>query len=341
MNLDIKIIEKLEYILGPNIIKALNDPAVYEVMLNGDNRLWEDRGGQLNQIGTFSNTHAKTLIFTVASMNDQLVNREHPDLSAEIPFTINGNATLLRFQAVMPPITKTYIFSIRKPASRVFSLKEYLADGVINEFQFNYLCSAIAERKNLIIAGSTSSGKSTFANALLAEIVNQNPKERICLIEDTYELQCLAENRVELKVSERRDTWDLLRNCLRLRPDRLIIGEIRGREVTAFLMALNTGHSGSITTIHANDAHSALRRIEQLIEENNHTPIRDSIALAVNVVVFISKSQDNRAGRTVREIIEVNGYDTTAHSYITTRIFNDHFTAIDVVGPISEIFESA
>ncbi len=323
MNTDPQIFEKLNHIFGVHVMNALTDPSVIEVMLNADGRLWIDTFDGMKEIGTFDNNAAKTLICTVASITDTLVQRENPDLSGEIPFSIKGNVSLLRFQGMIPPIVMRPIFSIRKPASRVFSLEEYLNQAIINEIQRDYIRSAVKDHKNILVVGGTGSGKTTFLNALLKEITDQFPEERIGIIEDTYELQCNAPNKFELRTSETRDMNCLLRDCMRLRPDRIIVGEVRGKEANSLLKAWNTGHPGGLGTVHANDALSGLRRMEQLIQEANLTPIPEIIADTVHVVLFIAKTKENKAGRIVKDILEVNGYDKAGRGYITTRIIDD------------------
>lgn len=323
MNNDPQITEKLKHIMGERILNALDDPGVIEVMLNADGRLWVDTFDGMIEIGTFDHNAARTLICTVASMTETLVQRENPDLSGEIPFPLNGDVSLLRFQGMIPPIARKPIFTIRKPASRVFTLEEYLEQGIINETQRDYIQSVVMDHKNILVVGGTGSGKTTFLNALLKEISEQCPNERIGIIEDTYELQCSASNKFELHTSETRDMNSLLRDCMRLRPDRIIVGEVRGREANSLLKSWNTGHPGGLGTVHANDALSGLRRMEQLIQEANLTPIPEIIADTVNVVIFITKTKENKAGRIVKEILEVCGYDKAGRGYITTRIVDD------------------
>jgi len=340
MNSEEQIFEKLKYILGDVIVSALCDPSVIEVMVNADGKVFKDTFEGIMEIGRLDSSAVKTVIFTVANMADTLVNRENPDLSGEIPFKINENVALLRFQGMIPPVVSKPIFSIRKPASRVFTLDEYLEQGIITAIQKEFIKDSVQRHRNILIVGGTGSGKTTFLNAVLSEIKGQFPKERIGIIEDTYELQCEAENKYQLRTSETRDMDALLKDCMRLRPDRIIVGEVRGKEANSLLKAWNTGHPGGLGTVHANGALSGLRRMEQLIQEANLTPIPEIIADALNVVIYITKSKKNKAGRIVEEILEVNGYDKQAQSYITTRIFdseaNYEFVAADKIYEVLE-----
>jgi type IV secretion system protein VirB11 len=161
-----------------------------------------------------------------------------------------------------------------------------------------------------LIVGATGSGKTTFANALLLEIaVHAKSSERIIILEDTFELQCGIVNRVELRTSANADITKLLRTTMRLRPDRIIVGEVRGAEALTLLKAWNTGHPGGISTIHANDCMAALTRLEQLVEEANVPSRPKLIAEAVNVIVWIARTAN---GRRVLEIFFVRGWTATS-----------------------------
>jgi len=196
-------------------------------------------------------------------------------------------------------------FTIRKPAARIYTLDNYIADGILAPLQAQALRRAVCQRKNLLIAGGTSSGKTTLANAVLAEMAQLD--ERIILIEDTRELQCAAPDCVALRTKTGVVSLaDLVRSTLRLRPDRIIVGEVRGAEALDMLKAWNTGHPGGIATVHANSARSALYRLEQLVQEAVLTVPRRLIAEAIDLVVFI---QGRGTARRIEAIAEVNGLD--------------------------------
>ena len=297
--------EKLKRELGPAILDALADPGVVEVMLNPDGRLWLDvLGVGMHDTGVrMEPAQTESLLGTVAMMLNTVVNGEHPILEGELP--LDGS----RIGGALPPVVSRPAFAIRKLASRVYSLADYVASGVLEPKHADVLRAAIGARKNILVVGSTGSGKTTIANALLHEIGTQaSESERVVILEDTIELQCEVANQVQLRTSMYADMTKLLRTSMRLRPDRIIVGEVRGAEALALLKAWNTGHPGGISTIHANNCLAGLIRLEQLIQEANVPPQPELIAEAINIVVWISRT---RTGRRVEQIKRVCGW--TAH----------------------------
>lgn len=183
-----------------------------------------------------------------------------PRVSAELPET--GE----RFEGLLPPVVSAPAFAIRKPAVAVFTLDDYVAAGIMAAHQAETLRQAVADRRNILVAGGTSTGKTTLTNALLAEV--SKTSDRVVLIEDTRELQCAAPNLVAMRTKDGvASLSDLVRSSLRLRPDRIPIGEVRGAEALDLLKAWGTGHPGGVGTIHAGTGIGALRRMEQLIQE--------------------------------------------------------------------------
>jgi type IV secretion system protein VirB11 len=200
-------------------------------------------------------------------------------------------------------------FSIRKRAQRLFTLDDYVESGILPGAGASAIRAAVSARENILVAGGTGSGKTTLVNAILAEPAFRH--ERVVLIEDTRELQCAAADKVELltkSTDPRVSMTDLLRMTLRLRPDRIIVGEVRGGEALAMLKAWNTGHPGGVATLHANSPLDALRRVEELIGEVSQVIPRLSIAAAVGLVVFIERTAD-APGRRVSAIDRVDGLD--------------------------------
>lgn len=292
--------------MGPAIIAALDDPDIVEVMLNPDGRLWVDRlgAGREPTGATLSNEDAYRIIKVVANHVGLEVDRDHPILSAELPET--GE----RFEGVLPPITFAPTFAIRKRAAGVIPLARYVADGIMSAAQAAFLKAAVLQRRNIIVAGGTSTGKTTLANALLQEIATTG--DRVLVLEDTIELQCVADDHVALRTKANSvSTADLVRSTLRLRPDRIIVGEVRGAEALDLLKAWGTGHPGGLATLHAGSARGALIRLEQLIQEAVVTVPRALIAEAVDIIVFIA-GRDSK--RRVEDIIRVTGLDDDAYA---------------------------
>jgi type IV secretion system protein VirB11 len=196
----------------------------------------------------------------------------------------------------------------------VFTLDDYVAKGIMTSGQAGALKEAVAARHNILVAGGTSSGKTTLTNALLAEVAKTS--DRVVLIEDTRELQCKAPNLVALRTKDGVISLsDLVRSSLRLRPDRIPIGEVRGAEALDLLKAWGTGHPGGIGTIHAGTALGALRRLEQLIQEAVVTVPRALIAETINVIAVLSgRGADRRLG----ELARVTGLGPSGDYSLTT-----------------------
>ncbi len=298
--------------MGPAIAAALNDPSVVEIMVNPDGALRLDRLGQ-GRCDTgvrLGPAQVERIIRLVASHARSEIHSGAPIVSAELP--PQGEALAgERFEGVLPPVAPAPCFSIRKAASRVHTLADYVADGIMPEGTARALARAVHQRRNVLVAGGTSSGKTTLANALLAEMALLD--ERVILIEDTRELQCAAPDTVALRTRTGVASMaDLVRSTLRLRPDRIVVGEVRGGEALDMLKAWNTGHPGGIATVHANSAPSALHRLEQLVQEAAPAVPRRLIAEAIDIVVFIA---GRGTARRVGAVMAVEGLDA-AGEYI-------------------------
>ena len=269
--------------LGPGIATWLEDAAVVEVMLNPDGRLWVDRlaDGLADTGAILSSADGERIVRLVAHHVGAEVHPEAPRVSAELPGT--GE----RFEGLLPPIVSAPTFAIRKPAVAVFTLQDYVVSGILSADAANHLREGVTNRANILVAGGTSTGKTTLTNALLAEVAKTS--DRVVLIEDTRELQCLTPNLVALRTKDGVATLsDLVRASLRLRPDRIPIGEVRGPEALDLLKAWGTGHPGGIGSIHAGTAIGALRRLEQLIQEAVVTVPRALIAETIDMIVVLS-----------------------------------------------------
>lgn len=293
----------LRQAMGPVIAKALADKWVVEVYVNPDGRIWIDRigKGRSDTGERLAPADADRILRLLADHVGEVVTRDQPRISASLPET--GE----RFQGQFMPLVINPTFAIRKRPEVVFTLDDYVAEGTMTPAMAAVLRQAAESRQNLLIAGGTGSGKTTLANALLAEPAFS--ADRVVLIEDTAELQCAAPDRIEMltKRTEPAVTMtDLVRDTLRLRPDRIIIGEVRDGSALDLLKAWNTGHPGGLATIHANSAAEALTRLEDLIGEVTQRVPHRAIAQAINVVVFIERTA---TGRLVRDVSRVVGLD--------------------------------
>jgi P-type conjugative transfer ATPase TrbB len=269
--------------LGPQIAEWLDDASVVDIMLNPDGRLWLDRltSGLEDAGARLSPEDGERIVRLVAHHVGAEVHPGAPRVSAELPET--GE----RFEGLLPPVVAAPAFAIRKPAVAVFTLDDYVAAGIMGPRQAAILRAAVVERSNILVAGGTSTGKTTVVNALLAEVARTN--DRIVLIEDTRELQCAAPNLIALRTKEGVATLsELVRSSLRLRPDRIPIGEVRGSEALDLLKAWGTGHPGGVGTIHAGSALGALRRLEQLIQEAVVTVPRAMIAETIQIIAVLA-----------------------------------------------------
>jgi type IV secretion system protein VirB11 len=290
--------------LGPAIAAWLDDPSVVEVMLNPDGQLWIDRltTGLAETGERLTAADGERIVRLVAHHVGAEVHPGSPRVSAELPET--GE----RFEGLLPPVVAAPVFAIRKPAVAVFTLEDYVMGGIMTAGQADVLRQAVIQRRNILVAGGTSTGKTTLANALLSEVAKTS--DRVVLIEDTRELQCQAPNLVALRTKDGvASLSDLVRSSLRLRPDRIPIGEVRGGEALDLLKAWGTGHPGGIGTVHAGSALGALRRLEQLIQEAVVTVPRALIAETIGLIAVLS----GRGGaRRLTELAHVDGLDSSS-----------------------------
>lgn len=301
----------LKTALGSEISHFLEDATVVEVMLNPDGRLWIDRlTGALEDTGCrVSAIDAERIIRLVAHHVSTEVHAHAPRVSAELPES--GE----RFEGLVPPVVTAPCFSIRRPAVAVFTLKDYVEAGIMSEREARLLQAAVRDRKNVLVTGGTSTGKTTLVNALLAEISKTG--DRIVMIEDTRELQCSAPNLVALRTKDGvASLSDLVRSSLRLRPDRIPIGEVRGGEALDLLKAWGTGHPGGIGTVHAGSAIGALRRLEQLIQEAVVTVPHALIAETINVIAVLS---GRGSARHLAELASIDGLGSNG-DYLLTQL---------------------
>jgi len=309
--------EKLRRAFGSTICAALNDSTVTEIMVNPDGSIRLDRLaiGIENTGKKLAPENIIDALGTIARLLDTEINKDNPILEGELPID-NGS----RIEGIIPPASSAPLFAIRKKASLVFPLSDYVVKEKLTPFHHDKIVSALMAKKNILVSGGTGSGKTTFCNALLLKLSELLPNERVIIMEDTVELQCPIKDSVPLHtVGNAEITLNkLLRATMRLRPDRIIVGEVRGGEALDLLKSWNTGHPGGFATVHANSAAAALTRLEQLIAEAINTPMRELIAEAVDMVIHLHRYA--KTGPKIEEIIEVNGFENESGRYILKKI---------------------
>ena len=296
--------KKLEKDMGPQFMAALNDPRTIEIMLNPDGKLWVERLGEgMECVGTLRAAQGQAIIETIAGYHRKEITSKYPLLEGEVPLDNS------RFAGQLPPVVSGPTFAIRKKAVSIFTLQDYVNKGVMTPQQMNVIIEAVAAHKNILVVGGTSSGKTTLVNAIIYQMVMHNLFERFVIIEDTGEIQCAAENYVQYHSTADITMTALLKITLRMRPDRIIVGEVRGPEALDLLMAWNSGHPGGAATLHANSAKAGLAKLLMYISmhPDSPSPIEPLIGEAVHVVVNIAKNPDG--DRHIQEIIEVLGYE--------------------------------
>ncbi|MFU8797339.1 MAG: P-type conjugative transfer ATPase TrbB [Gammaproteobacteria bacterium] len=287
---------------GPIVMAALHDSKTIEIMLNADGKLWQERlGEEMRCIGKMAAEKAEAIIKTVAGYHHKEITRLKPTIEGELP--LDGS----RFAGQLPPVVDAPTFAIRKKAVSVFTIEQYVEAGIMTVEQCNAIKKAISAHRNILVIGGTGSGKTTLVNAIINQMVVGAPKERIFIIEDTGEIQCTAENFVQYHTTLEVSMTMLLKTTLRMRPDRILVGEVRGPEALDLLMAWNTGHEGGAATLHANNARSGLDRLLMLISMHSDSPreIEPLIGEAVHMIVHIARTPE---GRRVQEILMVSGY---------------------------------
>lgn len=273
---------------GQHIMDLIDNADVIEIMLNPDGKLWAEsfEKGQFFTDIILKPEQTINIIKLIAASRHEIVDSEHPQVSCELP------ESGARFQGLIPPIVAAPTFAIRKKAIRVFTLDDYVKAGSITEKAAAWLKNAVLEHKNILIAGGTASGKTTFANALLHEL--NTTKDRVIILEDLPELQVNIENHIKLRTSNEISMRNLVQMSLRLRPDRIIIGEVRDGAAIELLKSWNTGHPGGICTIHANSPEATLARLADLIQEAVSVVPQRLIAEAINVIVFMQRDKQGK-----------------------------------------------
>jgi pilus assembly protein CpaF len=288
------------------------DESVSEVMVNGSDRVFIERDGFVQQVpGIFLEERSlKVAVKNIARRLGDDISESKPILDSRLP---DGS----RVAAVIPPCSLTGVtLTIRKFNSRHFEIEDLIRSGTLNRALANRLEDYLLQRRNLLISGGTGSGKTSLLTALGKFIP---PDERILLIEDTAEIQLAHENLVRFEARREQNGTpavsirDLLKAALRHRPDRILLGEIRSGEAFDLLQLLNTGHSGTISTIHASSARQGLSRFASCVLQSGveipYRAIKTNIADSLNVVVQIERRPGRRF---ISEVLEINNYDPDA-----------------------------
>src|SRR6202050_3502359 len=316
---------KLRRELGDQILRLLDDSLTEDILLNPDGSLWVKQMGQgFSRIGEMPAAQAASALGTIAAWRGTVLNHDRPTLEPELP--IDGS----RFEGIVSPVVRRPVFAIRLRPRKIFSLDDYEEDGILTDnndplnrlrrqddfldgvrgfTHSDVIRAAVRARKNILIVGSTGSGKTTLVNGILDSLAELTPHDRVISIEDTTELQCPVKNYLDLRAVGNVTMLECLRACMRLKPTRIVVGEVRGAEAHTLLKAWNTGHPGGSATVHANDGMSGLVRLESLIAEATMAPQQALIAEAIDMVVFIDEEPDLAAGRKVREVLLVTGYE--------------------------------
>ena len=295
--------ELLRRQLGPRILAAIADPNVTEIIVNEDGRVWiESYAKGMHEAGlALAASQVESLIGTVAASLGNVANTANPIVEGEL--ALAG----IRFEGLLPPVARKPCCVMRKPAQVLYTLDDYVRDEILSDAHASLLREAVDSRLNVVIAGGTGSGKTTLAGALINEMVDAFRSERALRDHRGHARNPVPrENLVQLHTAEAADMTRLVRTTMRLRPDRIIIGEVRGAEALALLKAWNTGHPGGVTTIHANSAKAALTRLSSLVQEAGVPPQPELIAETINLLAFIVRTP---AGRRVKELVRVEGYD--------------------------------
>ena len=286
---------------SPEVMALFDDDDIIEVMLNPDGQLFIESITQGKHVSDIQMppSQSENIIKLVAALKNQTIDDEAPMVSSELPF--HG----ARFQGWLPPVVASPCFAIRKRAKRIFTLQDYQAQKSLSSAQAKLLSQMVQDKQNIVIAGGTGSGKTTFANALLHELAGTD--DRMIVIEDLPELQLDAQDVVTMVTTPSVSMRDLVKGSLRMRPDRIIIGEVRDGAALELLKSWNTGHPGGVCTIHANTAQSTPSRFEDLIQEVVLTASKRLIAEAIDVIIYIERT---KAGQHhIKSIQRVNYVD--------------------------------
>lgn len=297
---------------GSEILGYMNKKGVIEISLEQDGFIWVEEFGQPERINTgikLSPIDSTRIIQLVSKFNGHTITREHPKIDGVTP---NG----MRFSALMYDCVQyKNVFSIRKPSGIVIPLSQYVDRGVMTKEQVDFISKQIINKKNIIFSGGTSSGKTTSINSFMT--VLQNVGDKVISIEDTPELMISSKIWTRLISNRYIKPIELLQQCMRLSPDRMMIGEIRTGEVTLeFLKAMNSGHNGGLTSIHANDLYSTILKLEQYLSEVLAGEYWRLITTAVDMIINVGINPVTHERPMVKGIGVLKGYNMKTGEYV-------------------------
>ena len=309
---------------GEEVLTLLEDDTVNEVYVNEDYHIWKDTiYGRFQTDVVLPLSKVKSICEAIAGINQEIISQESPILGVEL------TELHIRAQIMYPPILKNPVFFLRKKPSIIFPLESYVESGSLSEAYYHKILELIKERKNIVIAGATGSGKTTFVNAMLKELAVLTPEHRLIILEDTPEIQFSSKDVLRMCVTQNRGVKvtmdDLLFSAMRLSPHRIIVGEVRNGSAYTMLKAWNTGHEGGFCTVHANSAENTFVRLESLARESEE--VRDAdvarymIGESVDAIISIQKHVSSEGTRrVVDDIILVDGYDRKREEYTFTHV---------------------
>lgn len=315
----LRVMRMLETAMGPTIAGLLRDPDVIEIRCNADGKIyadWFDRPSSWTGERLGSDM-ATQVVCIVADAVDQIVGPAANRYILDAEFPGQG----FRFHGDLPPVVPAPCFNIRKRPPRIISLEEYVAAGILSEGQREVIVRAVYERRNILVVGGTKSGKTTLTNAIIDEV--RDLQQRVATIEKVLELQIRAKEWHSYRVIEGvHEAAQLVEACLRVAPDRIIVGEVRGAEINCLLEAWGTGHPGGICTLHSDTATpiQALRRVETLIRKSGQVPIPELIADTIHLIVPIQAievgtGEDRRFRRHIPEVVCVRGFEDGRYAF--------------------------
>lgn len=306
--------EQMRHHLGP-AIALFEDQDVAEVYVNpGAPQVWVEsrRLGRRATGLQLEPDRIRAFLNTVADRARETLGVSSAHIAAQLPLAYFEGA---RLQGLLPRVVVSPCFVIRKRPDRVYPLAEYLETGMMTALQYAAIRRAIEERKNILVAGGTGSGKTTLVNAILKGMTDSNPKDRFVILEDTPELQCEAADQCSMQTTFALDLADLVKLTLRTSPDRIIVGEVRDEAALHLMDGWVTGHPGGAGTVHATTAKGALRRMERLARRAANTDHSEFVAEAIDLVVLIAGTGRSRK---VTDVVCVES-ELDAHGHYQVR----------------------